>query len=277
MQILNLINPEKSKIFYEIIHFPDGETHIKLGEINRKDSVQVKCRIRNGEELFIIAQVGDILNRQGIEWGLDIYYLMSMRMDRVISFNESFSLKVVTDIINNLNPLYVFLHHVHSTVSFRKFSPYIRNVQDLDSQYFTNLIKGSEYQICFPDKGAYQRYFRHITYPVLLGEKVRNVNTGKIESIIISNPDDYNKDLKKVLIIDDLCDGGGTFVGIAEALRKIDPDVNLTIDVFHMVNRKGIDNLSRAFDKVFFTNSYQDWNNLPSNCEIINVIEDEED
>lgn len=269
--ILNLIRPEKSEISYEIFHFPDGEVHIKLGEINRKDFVQVKCRIRNAEELFIIVQVGDILNRQGVEWGLDIYYLMSMRMDRVISFNESFSLKVVTDIINNLNPLYVLLHHVHSTVSLRKFLPYIRRVQDLDSDYFSNLIKNSEYQICFPDKGAYQRYFRFTTHPVLLGEKVRNVNTGKIESIIILNPNDYNKDLKKILIIDDLCDGGGTFIGIAEALRKIDPDVNLTIDVFHMVNRKGIDNLSRAFDKVFFTNSYQDWDNLPDNCEMIKV------
>ena len=156
MYVLNLIRPEKSDISYEIFHFPDGESHIKLGEINRKDSVEIKCRICNAEDLFIIMQVGDILNRQEVEWGLNIYYLMSMRMDRVISFNESFSLKVVTDTINSLNPSFIYLHHTHSFVSISKFLPLKRMVKDIDRWYFYDLLNsefydGIKYQICFPD------------------------------------------------------------------------------------------------------------------------------
>ena len=30
--------------------------------------------------------------------------------------------------------------------------------------------------------------------------------------------------------------------------------------------------LSSKFDKVLFTNSYQDWTDLPENCEMINVF-----
>lgn len=54
MQKLNLCNPEKSDISYSISRFPDGEVQIKLGEINRKEPVEVHCRITNAEELFIL-------------------------------------------------------------------------------------------------------------------------------------------------------------------------------------------------------------------------------
>lgn len=47
MQVLNLIRPEKSNITYNVTTFPDGEPHIALGDINRKDSVTVVCRIAN--------------------------------------------------------------------------------------------------------------------------------------------------------------------------------------------------------------------------------------
>lgn len=46
------------------------------------------------------------------------------------------------------------------------------------------------------------------------------------------------------------------------------------IDIFvtHMVNPKGIENLSKTFRHVYFTNSYKDWNNLPENCTIFEVV-----
>ena len=34
--IINLINPERSQVKYELTIFPDGEPHIKLEEIDRK-------------------------------------------------------------------------------------------------------------------------------------------------------------------------------------------------------------------------------------------------
>lgn len=39
-----------------------GEPHIVLKEINRKDDVAVVCRVANPTDLFILMQVGDILN-----------------------------------------------------------------------------------------------------------------------------------------------------------------------------------------------------------------------
>lgn len=114
MQILNLIRPEDSDIKYEVIQFPDGEPHIVLKSINRKDDVTVVCRIANPTDLFILMQVGDILNRQGILFGLNIVYLMSMRMDRVISYDESYSLSVVSQVINDMFPQAVHVLEPHS-------------------------------------------------------------------------------------------------------------------------------------------------------------------
>ena len=51
---------------YKVIQFPDGEPHIALKNIDRKDNLSVICRICNPTDLFILMQVGDILNRQGV-------------------------------------------------------------------------------------------------------------------------------------------------------------------------------------------------------------------
>ena len=39
-----------------------------------------------------------------------------------------------------------------------------------------------------------------------------------------------------------------------------------------MVNPKGIENLSKNFNHVWFTNSYKDWKNLPENVTMIKVV-----
>jgi len=269
MQTLNLTNIEKSEISYEIFHFPDGEAHIKLDVIDRKEDVNVICRITNAEELFILMQVGDILNRQGVKWFLTIYYLMSMRMDRVISFNEAFSLKVVTNMINSLRPCAIKVVHPHSSRTLELLKCYVEGTFHPNYKDFE-----SDIQLCYPDKGAMERYNSSYKskYPVLIGEKVRNLSTGKIESIIIKNPEDYKH--LPVMVVDDLCDAGGTFLGIAKALKRIDSNINLSISVVHMVNREGIKNLSKVYNKVYFTNTYKDWDNLPENC-IMQVVYDQ--
>lgn len=41
-----------------------------------------------------------------------------------------------------------------------------------------------------------------------------------------------------MLIVDDLCECGGTFAGVAAAIREINPDAQIDIAVTHMVNPK---------------------------------------
>lgn len=275
MQILNLTDPNKGDIEWHISHFPDGEVQIILDKFSHKDKVEVHCRITSTEELFILMQVADILNRHGVSWSLNIYYLMGMRMDRVMDFDRPFTLKVIVDILDNLGATCIEVFNPHSEITLNLFkkTPVSRlkaNKWSKEQKYFWG-----EYQIVLPDTGAVERYFRgNPPSDIILGEKVRNIETGRILSIKIKNPEAING-RRSLIVIDDLCDGGGTFVGIAKAIREVNSTIPINIAVDHMVNSKGLENLSAIFNHVYFTNSYKDWTNcldLPNNVTQINII-----
>lgn len=101
------------------------------------------------------------------------------------------------------------------------------------------------------------------------------INTHPDSGFKIENPEviEANQDLPLV-VIDDLCDGGGTFKGIAQLLESHYPNRDRVIYVTHMVNPKGIATLSENYKEVYFTNSYRDWEQevLPNNVKVIKVV-----
>lgn len=269
MQQLNLVHLKDSDIKYSISRFSDGEVQISLGEFNHKEQIKVQCRITNAEDLFILMQVLDILDRHEVSYVLSIYYLMGMRMDRVMDFNRPFTLKIVLNSLKNCNADNIQILEPHSDAYY-------------DYRFggkFTELyIEGSpsntvwhDFQMVLPDAGAKERYDFQYVGTVLTCSKVRDLTTGKILEIKIDNPEAISD--KPLLILDDLCDGGGTFCGIAKAFNALNiPKERLNIAVTHMVNPKGIKNLSENFNHVWFTNSYEDWESLPENVTMIKVI-----
>lgn len=266
MNLINLINRESSGVPYTLTTFPDGEPHIVLGEINRKYPAHVVCRIANPNDLFVLLQVGNILNRQGVPLSLTIRYLMSARMDRVMSFNEAFSLEIVANAINSIHPTKVTLCEAHS----ERAIALINNSQNM---LLNPWVKESRV-LCFPDEGALERYsnlFR--SNPKIICAKTRDPQTGELKGFTVEGECGVydSKKVKSILVVDDLCDRGGTFMGIAELLRKEYPRASLDIHVVHMVNPLGISNLSKTYDHVTFTDSYKDWSKemeIPANCTV---------
>lgn len=251
--ILNLINLEVSQIKYNLTRFPDKEPQfIFTEELDRKEPMSVKCRITSAEELFILLQVGDILDRHEIEWELYITYLMSMRMDRVMDFNRPFSLKIVCNMLNTMNykAIHVLEAHSRRTASLLgdrfcswefDYSPYIPEQ--------SNLV--------FPDKGAMDRLgFYSLSRGYLVFDKSRDPETGRILSFDISKT--KNCYYSTFVFIDDLCDAGGTFLGELEVLKKIYPNYKFIIVVCHAVNMDGLVGLCNHFDEVIVSNSYTD-------------------
>ena len=269
MQQLNLVHLEDSDIKYSISRFPDGEVQISLGDFSHKEQIQVKCRITNAEDLFILMQVLDILDRHEVLYKLNIYYLMGMRMDRVMDFNRPFTLKIVLNSLKNCNADTIEILEPHSDAYYDyrfggKFTElYVENSP-------SNTV-WNDFQIVLPDAGAKERYDFQYVGTALTCSKVRDLTTGKILEIKIDNPEAISD--KPLLILDDLCDGGDTFCGIAKAFNSLGiSKERLNIAVTHMVNPKGIKNLSENFNHVWFTNSYEDWENLPENVTMLKVI-----
>ena len=281
MQIINLINKDKGDIVYDIINFSDGEKHIKfITEINRKDSVKVICRITSMDELFILMQVGDILNRMEVEWALVITYLMGMRMDRVMSFNEAFSLKIVAKTISDMHPDAVFVVEPHSDRTLKLIS----NSTPLMNHFAEAAMTDPEhnYMIVFPDAGAKLRYGEALEnkVPMMTCHKKRDPATGKLSGFGIDNPEVLNEypECNAFFVIDDLCDGGGTFCGIADQLKELRPNFHRTLAITHAVAARGIYKVLDYYNDLFITNSYADWGNdqfVASNSDRIFVLDTE--
>ena len=266
MQQLNLVHLGDSDIKYSISRFPDGEVQISLGDFSHKDQICVKCRITNAEELFIVTQVFDILDRHDVCYDVDIFYLMGMRMDRVMDFNRPFTLKVVSTLLSRSKAHEIRILEPHSKRIFDLSNIFTEHIDNILEGFKTELL--SCRQLVLPDAGAQKRYPN--VSKAIFCSKVRDEQTGKLTGFEVKNPKDIQS--KDLLILDDLCDGGGTFCGIAAELRKYKPDADINIFVTHMVNRKGMENLAKTFNKVYFTNSYRTWDNLPDNVIQIKIV-----
>lgn len=259
---LNLINPEDSDIKYTIFSFPDGEKQISIdSEIDRKQEIKVICRVTNADELFILMQVNDILSRHGVKWYLYITYLMSMRMDRVMDFNRPFSLSIVSNILKNFSCYDMEVLEPHSERVIDLANSYSRIfINNVSSEYFRDVT------VVYPDKGSAERYQGYFCKGTVIFKKKRNLETGKIESFEIEKEWIISKNF---VFVDDLCDGGGTFLGELEVLKEKYPDGVFTLIVCHAVNEQGLRKVLDKFDKVVISNSYKDWDKVIESDKLI--------
>ena len=90
--------------------------------------------------------------------------------------------------------------------------------------------------------------------PVVECSKKRNVKNGKLEGFKVYEDNLSGKDC---LIVDDICDGGGTFIGLAEELKKKNAG-HLYLAVSHGIFNKGVDVLNKCFTKIYTTDSFRD-------------------
>lgn len=139
---------------------------------------------------------------------LDMPYIPNARQDRRVS-DRLFTLKYFTKLINSMNFDKVFVTDPHSDVAvalINKVSIYREPVE----YFIPNEIN---YQIMYPDAGAAKKYG---CSSAIIGNKIRNKN-GRIESYQLLNFPEKVPEL--VVIRDDICSYGGTFVEAAKALR----------------------------------------------------------
>lgn len=243
-------------------HFPDGTLLIKKDVSGCKESntARITWLFENNEELVTLIFLTKHLRSYGIE---DIYlympYIPNARQDRVKTSEDVFTLKYFTETINWLNFKSVTVLDPHSNVSEAlidrinvilpedNVKAVIREIEKND----TELI------LFFPDAGACKRYADMFpTYKYIYGNKKREWGTGKILGTEIVNP--FNIDLtgKRILIIDDICSKGTTFVKSAEALEVYSVK-EIFLYITHCENTilEGEVLTSGLINRVFTTNS----------------------
>jgi len=155
-------------------------------------------------------------------------YIPYERMDRKIG-GYIFSLKYFCQMINELHFDEVYVMNAHSSVS----TALLDRVKEMDiSQHIHDVITQQSIDCLFyPDNGAQKRYSELFTenkgsyinrkiseLPHFFGDKKRDLDTGHILYYnLIEAPDLTDKN---VLIVDDLCSMGYTFLMAAKSLKE---------------------------------------------------------
>lgn len=231
--------------------FPDGTSQIwKLPQWATHKQVHVNWFFESEREIIDLISLSNLVDFTV----LNIPYLPYARQDKKIDNNSTFNLKVLRDMLWLIDEdLEISSFDVHSD----KVYDYIQGFENKEPYNFHKnvLEKTNPDYIVFPDAGAFDRYpylkgCSHIVF-----EKKRCPDTGVILCHVPTKPMDI-KSGDKFLIIDDLCDGGATFISIAKALREVKENIGIDLCVSHGLFSKGKEVLYNAgIQNIYTTNS----------------------
>lgn len=271
---------------FERVKYPDGQIGARyigsdpsatFGRDSRISTFTIAERINSYEDLFYIRSIADILAYKGVSgtrgYKLFIPCLFGQRSDRRFGELQSFDLKLITDVINTCGFGTVEILDPHSDVSMalinrsekRSSFEYVKKtVNDIKERQTLPGGRTGDLILVSPDAGAYKKVFEFgekLKLEVVGANKHRDGN-GNIDLLFT-----YDVKDKLCLIVDDLCDGGYTFLLLASALRAKGARC-VYLYVTHGIFSKGfvtpqlvgIKNvsLSDVLDRIYCTNSYSD-------------------
>lgn len=205
-----------------LLDFPTSE--VKANNI-------IKWYYENDAELFTLICVTKHINEKFPEAkiSLNIPFFPHSRMDRTKSSEEVFTLKYFCDIINSLNFKQVIILDPHSNVAPALLDRVVvKSPRDIIFGVVERLGLTEKDYVYFPDEGACKRYSDLFPFKknTLIGHKVRDWETGKIQGLRISSPDGIEFEDGhfmgcRVIMIDDIISYGGTLAYSADELKKL--------------------------------------------------------
>lgn len=280
--ILDLTGTDlESTIQYKISKFPDGQQTVDISAPYittwQKTGVQIRSRMNDFKDLELILCATQALKNVGVT-DIELYvpYFIGGRSDRLFQYGGVNYLKqVIAPIINSQGYSKVYVMDPHSDVleavinNFAKYNNF--RLVKFALERIDNKNDARE-RICLvsPDAGAYKKIFdvakEFQIQNIITATKVRDLKTGNILRTEIPVLDQY-RDLSYV-IIDDICDGGRTFIELAKVMKDSRPTAKIYLVVTHGIFSAGFDKLNEYFDGIFTTNSVKDIEQIDSTYKV---------
>jgi ribose-phosphate pyrophosphokinase len=250
----------------KITTYPDGQKSATL-DLQNRDAVTFNQRLSTWEdfqELYV--KVAAIKRNKSNGIRVFAPYIFGSRSDRVFEKGGINYVKdVLAPMINNLGLESITCYDPHSLALENAINNLIIvKPYSLITDAISEITNGFDcgISIISPDFGAYKKvwdYAEHLNsitsgvcdIDIVSCEKVRSVK-GEILKTTISHQPKFAKSI----IIDDICDGGRTFIEISKALGGYTGDLHLFVT--HGIFSKGFDELNRHFTKIYCTNSVKD-------------------
>ncbi len=240
--------------------FPAGEKHIKQTEGRDLQPVEIAVFQPTPEtmhdDLFTLAMWADLLaqHHEDLKTVLIMPYVPGARADRGLPFG----LSIYAGFINELDIDQIIIFDPHSQRTPELVSGFdsltVTYSHELFAQPHMKAVLNGYDGIIAPDKGAVKRATDMAdlaNIPVYTAEKTRDFETGKLTGFALDGLPQGGH----YLLVDDICDGGGTFLGLADAIGL--PKEQLDLYVSHGVfSKDALKNLPEKFGYVFTTNSF---------------------
>jgi ribose-phosphate pyrophosphokinase len=194
--------------------FPDGTQQVwQLAPALMAASTWHICWSFAAEaELITLIQLSDL--GTGRPMHLELPYLPYGRQDKAVSNEATFGLQSFIRVLRLCAFDSITVMDPHSQVVMDAL-PHCRAIYP-HAQVTAAIHDTQATAIAYPDAGAVRKYtaIYQTDCRIISGRKVRNQQTGVLtDTAIEGDPADHT-----VLIVDDICDGGRTFVALADAL-----------------------------------------------------------
>lgn len=266
------------RIQIDFKQFSGGERHVQIDSALlhlMKDYVKIRAELNHSDDILDYLLLENVLLAECKNIRLEIPYFPYARQDRVCAEGQAFSLAMFCHLLDANAKQYpemrrnIMIWDAHSAVTEQllaqsEYNVEVCNIQPVHiistaPELNQQLLAQDTVLIC-PDQGAESRttavaeYFnqnRINPLHIIHCRKSRNPSTGKITSSVVHSDDLTGK---TAVITDDICDGGATFIGIAEQLKKLHCK-HVILYVTHGIFSRGLEVFDGLVDQIFTTNS----------------------
>ena len=242
----------------ERFSFSAGECHVRINPHFVGQDVDLVAHLIGAADILDLLLAVDAIRRVSSEAviNLTIPYFPYGRQDKIYLEGEPLSIKVIADLINSLkcNQVKIFDPHSDVTSSLLKNCITISLPEIIAETEIPELVKQKNLILLAPDAGAKKKVEGVAKYLLeaaidtksIFVDKYRDIASGQISFSEIQ--DDIKG--KDIIIIDDICDGGQTFVKLAKKLRQKEVG-DLYLYVTHGIFSNGIEELSQYFKHIY--------------------------
>jgi ribose-phosphate pyrophosphokinase len=238
--MIRLINTSSAtEVYHRIVPtiFPDKTSQVwKIPYIETMTSCYIQWNFEQEVELIWLNQLLALLKKYKVTVAeLHIPYLPYARQDKEVGNNNTFARDVFLDMLDTELPFEITTLDAHSPCNkIISLSPekYI--------QYAVNAFKPSV--IVFPDKGAAARYSVLSClskFPHMVMDKTRDQTTGEITGLTTDFVLENRVLTGRYLIVDDICDGGATFIRVADYINQRARNAKIALYTTHGIYSNG--------------------------------------
>lgn len=260
----------------KVMTFPGGEVGVNINTGSTIDSdaesVTIVAHLQTSVDVMALLMATEAIRYAFPRAAVDLLmpYIPYARQDRRCNYGEALSIKVFANMINSQDYRNVVVLDPHSNVSSGLLDRC--HIVDQYDLFAKTKLSWHDTTIVAPDLGAVKKteeFCKRVgARGVAIANKKRELATGKILGMEILGDSEDTLRGAKVVVLDDIVDGGRTFIELGMLLDKYDL-VSLELYVTHGIFSKGVDVLNGYYDKIVTTNSFRDDLGDRPNLEVI--------